>query len=61
MLFILYIASVLTAVLFGDSEPWYTVKKSAVPWGSHQDAAQLHLLQVEGGSTSRMKTVSAAH
>lgn len=37
------------------------LNKCAVPLGSHQDAALLHLLQVEGGSTSRMKTVSAAH
>lgn len=37
------------------------LNKPAVPLGSHQDAALLHLLRVEGGSTSRMKTVSAAH
>lgn len=50
----------LLSALCSDSQSWHVLNKTAVPVDSHQDAALLHILQVEGGSTSRMKTVSAA-
>ena len=37
------------------------LNKTAVALDSQQDAALLHISQVEGGSTRRMQTVSAAH
>lgn len=48
----------ITAVLSSRNS---TLNKTVVLEDSHQDAVLLHVLQVEGGSTSRMETVSAAH
>lgn len=39
-----------------DSQPLHVLNKTAILLESHQDAALFHLLQAEGGSTSRMKT-----
>lgn len=38
-----------------------TLNNTAVPMDCQEDAALLHLIKVEGGSTRRMQTVSAAH